>query len=89
MQKIRKIVRRLRARPEHERKHLVNIFTFFGAIVMIVLWTFTLGSSFSDPDLKTQVKQEFQPFDQLKANVIDGYNVISDAPKTDTNSVQQ
>jgi hypothetical protein len=75
---MKKFIEHLRAKPEKERKHILHIATFVSAFLLVVLWTFTLHESFTDPDLKTQTQEELKPFGELKANVLDGFNVISD-----------
>jgi len=51
---------------------------------MIVLWTFTLGNSFDDPSLSVRVQEDLQPFKKLQANVIDGYNTLSNTSEDTT-----
>jgi uncharacterized membrane protein YvbJ len=63
---MKKIIHRLRNRSEAERRHILHIITIAAAIIMIILWSFSLGKSFSNPQTKEKVKQDLQPFSMLK-----------------------
>ena len=46
---------------------------------MVILWTFSLGNKLADKDTQQKMKQDLQPFNSLKANLIDGYQDSSDS----------
>ena len=71
---MKKIIHNLRNRPEEERRHILHILTFFGALIMLVLWSLSLGRTLGNPDTKAELKQDLQPFSELKANIVDGYD---------------
>lgn len=71
---MKKIIHHLRRQPEEVRRHILHITIFIAAIVMIMLWIFTLGKSLSNPDTQTKIKQDLQPFSVLKDNIVGGYN---------------
>lgn len=73
-QKIRKIVRHLRNKPEEERRHILNLFMFFVIVFMFILWIFSLGQTLGNPESKVKIKKDLQPFSVLKSNLIDGFN---------------
>lgn len=77
MEKIKKVVRHLRNRPEKERRHILHISMFVIVGFMFVLWIFSLGTTFNEPEEKIQVKESLKPFSVLKSNLLDGYNSIS------------
>jgi len=81
---MQKFIQKLREKPEEERRHIIHISTFVCAVVLITLWSFTLSKGFKNPDLQVEVNQNLEPFKELKANVLDGYNVISDTPSIKT-----
>lgn len=88
---MQKFIQKLRAKPEKERQQILHVATFISGILLITLWSFTLNSNFRDPDLQVKAQQDLQPFKDLTANVIDGYNVISDeevAPDAQVNSLE-
>ncbi len=76
--RIKKIVHHLRSRPEEERRHILHIFTFIGAVFMIVLWTFTLGQTLGGEDTKTKIKEDVKPFSNFTNNLSDNFNEIED-----------
>ena len=71
---MKNFVKKLREKPEEERKHILHISTFVCAILLIAFWSFTLKQDFSDPDLQVRVQQEVKPFKDLQANVLDSYD---------------
>lgn len=74
---MRKIIHKLRQRPEEERRHILHIVTLVAAIIMIILWTYSLGRSISNPDTKVKIKQDLKPFSVLKDDIVGGYNNIT------------
>lgn len=60
----------------------MHILTLVAAIIMIILWTYSLGKSLSNPDIEVKVKQDLQPFSVLKDNLVGGYNSVV-APNPD------
>ncbi len=75
--KIKKAVHHLRKQPEETRTHILHALTIFAAVVMIILWTYSLGQSFGGAENKAKIKYDLQPFAALKDNLVDGYKSIS------------
>lgn len=75
---MRKVIHRLRQKPEEERRHILHISIIIIAIIMIALWAFSLGKSLSAPETKQKVKQDLQPFSVLKSNLTEGYKSVSE-----------
>lgn len=75
---MRKIIHKLRQKPEEERRHILHILIVIAAVVMIILWTYSLGKSFTSPETKIKVKQDLKPFSVLKDNLVDGYKSVSE-----------
>lgn len=71
---MRKLIHHLRKQSEEERRHILHLLIFIIAVVMIMLWVFSLGKSFSNPDTQAKMKQDLQPFSILKDNIVGGYN---------------
>lgn len=44
---------------------------------MVLLWTYSLGRSISNPETKVKVKKDLQPFSVLKDNLVGGYKSVS------------
>jgi len=76
---MRKIIHHLRKQPEEVRRHVLHILIFAVAIIMILLWVFSLGKSLSNPDTQVKINQDLQPFSVLKDNIVEGYKSTTDA----------
>ncbi len=74
---MRKIIHHLRKQPEEHRRHILHITIVIVAIIMIILWTYSLGKSIASPDTKIKMKQDLQPFSVLKDNIVGGYKGVS------------
>jgi len=74
---MKKIIHNLRRQPEEVRRHVLHILIFVVAIIMVILWVFSLGKSLSNPDTKVKIKQDLEPFSVLKDNLVDGYKSTS------------
>jgi len=79
---MKKIIHNLRNRPEEEKRHILHILTFFAGIIMLILWSFSLGKTLGNPETKTKLQEDLQPFSVLKENLVEGYSSVS----TDSNS---
>jgi hypothetical protein len=44
-----KIINDLRSKPEEERRNLLHFITIIFAIVMLILWSYSLGNTFGNP----------------------------------------
>lgn len=75
---MRKTIHKLRQKPKEERRHILHISIIIIAIVMILLWSFSLGKNLSQPEVKEKVKQDLQPFSVLKDNLSEGYKSVSE-----------
>jgi hypothetical protein len=75
--KMKRIIHHLRNKPEKVRRDILHIATVAGAIIMIILWSYSLGLSFKNPDTQVKIKNDLQPFSVLKDNIVGGYNSIS------------
>ena len=75
---MRKTIHKLRQRPEEERRHILHISIIIIAIIMILLWAYSLGRNLSQPEVKEKVKQDLQPFSVLKDNLSEGYKSVSE-----------
>ncbi len=75
---MKKIIHKLRKRPEAERRHILNLLMIIVVIIMLALWVFSLSISFSNKDAKIKMQQDLKPFTVLKDNIVGGYNSVSD-----------
>jgi len=69
-------IHRLRKQPEEDRRHLLHICIVVIGIIMVLLWTYSLGRSVTNPDTKIKMKQDLQPFSVLKDNLVGGYKSV-------------
>lgn len=79
---MRKIIHHLRRKPEEERRHILHIVTLVLGIVLILLWTLSLGRNVASKETKEKVKQDLKPFSALKDNLVGGFNSIKDSGQT-------
>ncbi len=79
---MKKIVENLKGQSVEHRKNVMHLITFFCAIVLIILWVFSLGKNLSNEDTKENIKNDLQPINALKDNIVGGYknvNVLDNA----------
>ena len=74
---MKKIIHKLRQKPEEERKNLLILSMIVVVIIMLILWAYSLGRTFSNTDSKIKIQQDLKPFSVLKDNLVGGYNSIS------------
>ena len=75
---MRKIIHHIRRQPEHIKKHILHILTAVFAVVLVLLWVYSLGTNFTDTSTQAKMDQDLKPFSALKANLIDGYNSLGE-----------
>ncbi len=66
---MKKMIHHLRKQPEEVRRHVLHIIIFAFAIIMVILWVYSLGRNFSNPDTQTRMQQDLKPFSTLKDNI--------------------
>lgn len=71
---MKKIIHNLRKQPEDTRRHILHIVTFIAALILVTVWIYSLGTSFSSPETESKIKQDLQPFSLLKDSIIPGEN---------------
>jgi hypothetical protein len=81
---MRKIIHNLRKQPEEVRTHILHVLTIGAAIVMVTLWVYSLGRNLTSTETQVKLEEDIQPFSALKANLIGGYNSITEpSPQSD------
>lgn len=73
---MKKIIHKLRKKPEEERRHILNITTFVLAVLIILIWVFSLGKNVASKETKVKIQQDLKPFSALKQNLVEGYKSI-------------
>ncbi len=74
---MKKIIHKLRQRPEEERKHILHIVIFAAGIILLILWAYSLGRNFGGEEVKEEMKDDLQPFSVLKDTIVDGYESVN------------
>lgn len=72
------MIHNLRRQPEEVRRHILHILILIAAIIMVILWIFSLGKNLTNPDTQVKIEQDLKPFSVLKDNIVDGYNSTLD-----------
>jgi len=70
---MRKIIHHIRKQPEEVKRHILHITTGVFAVVLSLLWIYSLGTTLTNDDNQAKVNQDMQPLSALKANLIGGY----------------
>lgn len=74
---MKKLIHHLRRQSEQTRRHMLHVLVIMCAVVLVILWIFSLGRNITNPETKIKLGQDLAPFGTLKANTIDGYQIIS------------
>lgn len=74
---MKKIIHKLRQQPEHIRTHILHVTTICAAVVLGMLWVYSLGTNLTSAETQEKLKQDAQPFSVLKDNLVGGYKSIS------------
>ena len=67
----------MRNQPESVRRNILHILTVIFGIILISLWIYSLGTNLANPDTQAKINNDLKPFSTLKANIISGYQNIS------------
>lgn len=78
MQKIIYHINNIRQQPEHVKRHILHVTTGVFGVILILLWIYSLGTNLSSDDTQAQLNQDLKPLTALKANIIGGYNSITE-----------
>jgi len=74
---MKKIIHHIRNQSEEVRRHILNILTVVAGIILVLLWIYSLGTSLTNPDMQAKANNELKTFSILKANLIGGYQSIT------------
>ncbi|HEY4513451.1 MAG TPA: hypothetical protein VJH06_02990 [Candidatus Paceibacterota bacterium] len=88
MEKIIHHIIKIRRQPEHIKRHILYALTLFFGIILSLLWIYSLGTTFTNPDTQEEISDELKPFSALKDNLVGGYNTLT-APEEDTSAETQ
>lgn len=71
---MRRVIHHLRKLSDKQKRSVLHFVTFLFAILLILIWVYTLGHNFSDTDTQIRMKESLKPFNNLKDNVVNQYN---------------
>ena len=74
---MKKIIHHIRKQPEEIRRHILHVFIIVCAVVLILLWIYSLGTTLANPDNRAKISQDLKPFSALKDNMVNGYNNLN------------
>ena len=74
---MRRIIHHIRKQPEEVRRHILHVVVFCFAVILILLWIYSLGTTLTNSDNQTKINQSLKPFSALKDNIVNGYNSIT------------
>lgn len=75
---MKKIIHHIRRQPERVRRHILHVATVVFAVILVLLWVYSLGTSLTNPETQKRVNRDLQPFSALKDGLVGGYNSISE-----------
>lgn len=74
---MKKIIHHLRKQPEEVRMHILHVLTAGMAVILLVLWVYSLGKTITNSDTQEKVENDLKPFSVLKDNLVGGYQSLS------------
>ncbi|MFA5841078.1 MAG: hypothetical protein WC847_02300 [Candidatus Paceibacterota bacterium] len=80
---MKRLIQNIRKQPEEVKRYILHILIFFCAIVLFILWVYSLGTTLTDTDTQIKMSQDLKPFSALKDNIVDGINSINE-PNSNT-----
>ena len=75
---MRKIIHHIRRQPEGVRRHILHVLTMVLGIILALLWVYSLGRNVTDPKTQAKINEDLEPLSALKANIVGGYNSITE-----------
>jgi hypothetical protein len=82
---MKKFIHNIQKQPEHVRRNILHILTATFAVILVLLWIYSLGTTLENPDTQTKIGQDIKPFSAIKDNIVNGYNDMSQ-PSANTNT---
>ena len=67
---MKRIISHLRKQPESVRRHILHVSTFAYAIILAILWAYSLGQNFKNKDSIDSIKKDLSPLSVLKYDMV-------------------
>lgn len=75
---MRKIIHHLRSQSEEVRRHILHVLTVCFAVILLLLWIYSLGKNLINPDTQAKINNDLKPFSALKDGLVGGYKSLSE-----------
>jgi len=66
---MKKIIHHIRKQSKEDRRHILHILIFCAAVILILLWVYSLGATLSDSDARAEISEDLRPFATLKDSI--------------------
>ena len=76
------IIHNIRKQPEEVRRHILHVSTAIFAVILILVWVYSLGVNFTSSNTQAKISQDLKPFSAIKDNIEGGYNSITQPNST-------
>lgn len=60
-----KIIHNLRKQPEEVRRHILHIVVIAFAVILVILWVYSLGVKLNNENTQYELKESIKPFQDL------------------------
>ena len=74
MEKVIHHIRRIRRQPQHIKRHILRVTITVCAVILAMLWIYSLGTKLASEDTQNKIGNDLKPFSSLKDNLVGGYN---------------
>lgn len=74
---MKKIILKLRSKPEHVRRQILHILVVTSVVIFFTLWLYSFKNHISDSDFNTKIKQDLKPFALLKDGIVESTKNLS------------
>lgn len=75
---MKKIIHHVRRQPEEVRRQILHVTTVIFALLLFLLWIVSLSRNFSSQGNRAEVREDLSPISSLKANIVGGYQSITE-----------
>ena len=74
---MKKIIHHIRNQSEEARRHILHILTVIAAVILLLIWLYSLGTNLNNPDTQARINNDLEPFSALKNNLVGGYKSLN------------
>jgi len=59
---MKQIIQNIRQQPEQVRRHILHILTACLAVILVLLWIYSLGTTLTNTSTQAKIGEDVQPF---------------------------